>query len=91
MPVRLMLLEKHKITRSMSRKGNCWDNAVMEYFFARLKVELVYAKCLQSIDEAKSVIFGYIEIFYDRRRMHSANEGLSPADFEEREQLLLLK
>ncbi|AFV00782.1 IS3 family transposase [Simiduia agarivorans] len=56
-------LEKHKITRSMSRKGNCWDNAVMESFYARLKVELIYAKNYQSIGEARSGIFGYIEVF----------------------------
>lgn len=77
-------LEKHGITRSMSRKGNCWDNAVMESFFARLKVELIYAKNYQSIDDARSGIFGYIEIFYNRKRRHSANDGVSPVDFEER-------
>jgi len=76
-------LERHHITRSMSRKGNCWDNAVMESFYARLKVELIYAKNFQSIDAARSGIFGYIEVFYNRRRRHSANNGLSPVDFEE--------
>jgi len=68
---------------SMSRKGNCWDNAPMESFFGRLKVELVYAKNFQSIDEARSCIFSYIEIFYNRKRRHSANGGISPAMFEE--------
>lgn len=77
-------LERHGITRSMSRKGNCWDNAVMESFYARLKVELIYAKCYQSIDEARSGIFGYIEIFYNRKRRHSANDGVSPVEFEEK-------
>ena len=77
-------LERHEITRSMSRKGNCWDNAVMESFYARLKVELIYAKCYQSIDEARSGIFGYIEVFYNRKRRHSANDGVSPVDFEEK-------
>ncbi len=76
-------LEQHGIQRSMSRKGNCWDNAVMESFYARLKVELIYAKNYQSIDEARSGIFGYIEVFYNRKRRHSANNGLSPVDFEE--------
>ena len=76
-------LEKHGIIRSMSRKGNCWDNAVMESFYARLKVELIYAKNYQSIADARSGIFGYIEIFYNRKRRHSANDGLSPVDFEE--------
>ena len=77
------LLEKNSITRSMSRKGNCWDNAVMESFYARLKVELIYAKNYQSIEEARSGIFGYIEIFYNRKRRHSENDGVSPVEFEE--------
>ena len=77
------LLEKNSITRSMSRKGNCWDNAVMESFYARLKVELIYAKNYQSIEEARSGIFGYIEIFYNRKRRHPANGGVSPVEFEE--------
>jgi len=68
---------------SMSRKGNCWDNAPMESFFGRLKVELVYAKNFQSIEEARSCIFSYIEIFYNRKRRHSANGGISPVAFEE--------
>ena len=68
---------------SMSRKGNCWDNAPMESFFSRLKVELIYAKNYQSIDEARSGIFEYIEIFYNRKRRHSANDNLSPVEFEE--------
>lgn len=77
-------LERLGVKRSMSRKGNCWDNAVMESFYARLKVELIYAKNYQSIAEARSGIFGYIEIFYNRKRRHSANDGLSPVEFEER-------
>ena len=68
---------------SMSRKGNCWDNAPMESFFSRLKVELIYAKNYQSIEEARSGIFEYIEIFYNRKRRHSANDNLSPVEFEE--------
>ena len=76
-------LERHGIKRSMSLKGNCWDNAVMESFYARLKVELIYAKNYQSIEAARSGIFSYIEIFYNRKRRHSANDGMSPVDFEE--------
>lgn len=57
---------------SMSRKGNCRDNAPMESFFSRLKVELIYAEQYTSISEAKSGIFGYIEVFYNRLRRHSA-------------------
>ncbi len=69
---------------SMSRKGNCWDNAPMESFFSRLKVELIYAKNYRTIDEAKSGIFAYIEIFYNRKRRHSANDDISPVAFEEK-------
>lgn len=60
---------------SMSRKGNCWDNAPMESFFNRLKVELIYAKNFQSIEEDRIGLFSYIEIFYNRKRRHSANDG----------------
>ena len=76
-------LRSMKCQISMSRKGNCWDNAAMESFFSRLKVELIYAKNYRSIEEAKSGIFTYIEIFYNRRRRHSANDGMSPVAFEE--------
>ena len=69
-------------TPSMSRKGNCWDNAPMESFFSRLKVELIYAEQYESIEEAKSGIFEYIEVFYNRVRRHSANGYVSPAEFE---------
>ena len=68
---------------SMSRKGNCWDNAPMESFFSRLKVELIYAKNYQTIYEARTGIFEYIEIFYNRKRRHSANDNLSPVEYEE--------
>ncbi|RYV01842.1 hypothetical protein SOPP22_15925 [Shewanella sp. OPT22] len=67
---------------SMSRKGNCWDNAVMESFYSRLKVELIYAEQYHSIEEAKSGIFEYIEIFYNRLRRHSALGYVSPAEYE---------
>ena len=67
---------------SMSRRGNCWDNAVMESFYSRLKVELIYAEQYRSIDEARSGIFEYIEVFYNRLRRHSALGYVSPAEFE---------
>ncbi len=67
---------------SMSRKGNCWDNAPMESFFSRLKVELIYAEQFESINEAKSGIFEYIEVFYNRLRRQSAIGYVSPAEFE---------
>jgi putative transposase len=69
---------------SMSRKGNCWDNAPMESFFSRLKVELIYAECFESIAADRSAIFEYIEVFYNRKRRHSALGYLSPADYERR-------
>lgn len=69
---------------SMSRKGNCWDNAPMESFFSRLEVELIYAKNYRTIQEAKSGVFAYIEIFYNRKRRHSANDGMSPVAYEEK-------
>ena len=75
-------LEEHHAICSMSRKGNCWDNAVMESFYSRLKVELIYAQQYGSIEEAKTGIFEYIEVFYNRLRRHSALGYVSPAEFE---------
>lgn len=69
---------------SMSRKGNCWDNAVMEAFFSRLKVELIYAENYQSVEEARSAIFEYIEVFHNRTRRHSALGYISPREYEQR-------
>lgn len=77
------LLKKHDITCSMSRKGNCWDNAPMESFFATLKKELVYREHYQTRDDARRSLFDYIEIFYNRVRRHSALGYLSPAEFEQ--------
>jgi putative transposase len=70
------------IEASMSRKGNCWDNAVMEAFFARLKVELIYPENHRSIDDLRSALFEYIEIFYNRQRLHSSIGYVDPANFE---------
>ena len=71
------------ITCSMSRKGNCWDNAVMESFFSRLKVELIYAENYKTVDETQAGLFEYIEIFYNRKRRHSAIGNISPHQFEQ--------
>ena len=76
------LLERRGIVCSMSRKGNCWDNAVMESFFGTLKTELVYHRKYETREEARSDIFDYIEVFYNRQRLHSALGYRSPADFE---------
>ena len=77
------ILAAHKITQSMSRKGNCWDNAVSESFFHTLKTELTYHFTFETREEAKAVIFEYIEVFYNRKRLHSANDYMSPANYEE--------
>ena len=79
----VLALHDHEITPSMSRKGNCWDNAAMESFFARLKVEEVYANSYLDLREAYSSIFEYIETFYNRVRRHSTLGYISPNDFEE--------
>lgn len=76
-------LRSYGINCSMSRKGNCWDNAVMESFFSRLKVELVYAENFKTVDEARAEIFEYIEIFYNRQRRHSSLGYISPERFEQ--------
>lgn len=67
---------------SMSRKGNCYDNAAMESFWSTLKVELVYRRTFLTHDQARNEIFDYIESFYNRKRTHSALGYRSPVDFE---------
>lgn len=76
------LLKNRGILCSMSRKGNCWDNAVMESFFRSLKVESIYHQSFKTREEAKMTIFDYIEIFYNRQRRHSTLNYLSPVDYE---------
>ena len=71
------------ITCSMSRKGNCWDNAVVESFFATLKKEEVHRERYLTREQAKTSLFYYIEVFYNRRRRHSALGYLSPNDYEQ--------
>ena len=77
------LLREHNITCSMSRKGNCWDNAMMESFFATLKKERVYHESYETREMAKQSVFEYIEFFYNTRRRHSALGYLSPTEYEE--------
>jgi transposase InsO family protein len=81
-------LESYKMIQSMSRKGNCWDNAPAESFFSTLKMEEVYLRKYQSREEARQSIFEYIEVFYNRQRSHSFLDYMSPAKYEE---LSLLK
>jgi transposase InsO family protein len=76
------LLMRHSIMCSMSRKGNCWDNAPMESFFATLKKEIVHSEDYLTRAEARQSIFEYIEVFYNRVRRHSALNYLSPVNFE---------
>lgn len=77
------LLQEHGIIQSMSRKGNCWDNAVAESFFKTLKSNLVYQTYFYTKKQAKAMIFEYIEVYYNRTRSHSYLGNLSPAKFEE--------
>jgi len=77
-----IVLSKHKIISSMSRKGNCYDHAPVESFFGTLKTELVHHRRYRSRAEAKADIFDYLEIFYNRQRLHSSLGYKSPAAFE---------
>ena len=75
-------LTTHGMVASMSRKGNCYDNAAMESFFHTLKTELVSHEHYRTRDEARASVFDYIEAFYNRQRIHSTLGYQSPADFE---------
>jgi putative transposase len=68
----------------MSSKGNCYDNACAESFFSSLKNELVHFRTFNTREEAKAAIFDYIEIFYNRQRLHQTLGYLSPVEFERR-------
>lgn len=76
-------LRRNGIACSMSRKGNCWDNAVVESFFATLKKELVHQCEYADQQEARASVFEYVEVFYNRVRRHSYLGGLSPEQFEQ--------
>jgi transposase InsO family protein len=78
------LLTKHEFTGSMSRKGDCWDNAVAESFIHTLKVELIHKNKFKTREEAKRKIFGYVEMYYNTKRAHSTLGYLSPFEFEKR-------
>jgi putative transposase len=76
------LLTKHGMICSMSRKGDCWDNAAMESFFGSLKMECTHHRRYHSRSEARRDIFYYIEVFYNNERLHSKLGYMSPAQFE---------
>ena len=76
------LLQKHGLRASMSRKGECLDNAVAESFFHSLKVEAIYGSALQSRMRIKREVREYIEVFYNRQRLHSYIGYMSPCEFE---------
>ena len=78
------LLADHGVDCSMSRSGNCWDNAAMESFFSSLKTERVSRRIYRTRDEAKADVFDYIERFYNPKRRHSTIGYLSPIEFEEK-------
>ncbi len=76
------ILKKHRFIQSMSRKGNCWDNAVAESFFHSIKTQMIHHFKFQNVAEAEQAIFNYIEVYYNRRRKHSTNGYKSPANYE---------
>ncbi len=78
------LLDSVDAVQSMSRRGNCWDNAVAESFFHTLKTRLIYHRKYKTMEELNRDIYWYIEIYYNRVRKHSANNWLTPAEKESR-------
>lgn len=78
------LLAAHQVTESMSRKGNCWDNAVAESFFATLEHELLADSDFPSRQAARRAIFEFIEVWYNRERRHSSLGYVSPVEYEQR-------
>jgi transposase InsO family protein len=78
------VLAHHGVVASMSRRGNCYDNAVAESFFSTLKNELVHDRTFLTRDEARSQVFEFIEVFYNRQRVHQTLGYVSPAAFEAR-------
>ena len=83
------ILSEHGFIGSMSRKGDCWDNAVAESFFHTLKVECIRKKIFNTREEAKRIIFAWIETRYNRTRRHSTLDYLSPFEYEKRYRLFI--
>lgn len=78
------ILSHHRMIQSQSRKGDCYDNAVVESFFANLKNELTWHCRFKTRDEARAAVFDYIEVFYNRQRLHQTLDYVSPVRYEER-------
>jgi transposase InsO family protein len=76
----------HGFIQSMSRRGDCWDNACAETFFKTLRAELIRGKIYRSKEEAREEIFKYVEVFYNRKRLHSYLGYLTPTEYEELEE-----
>jgi putative transposase len=76
------LMQQTGLVASMSRKGNCYDNAVVESFFSTLKNELVHERDYHTRDEARAEVFEFIEVFYNRQRLHQTLDYVSPVQFE---------
>jgi putative transposase len=76
------MLKEHGFIQSMSRKGNCWDNAVAESFFHSIKTQMIHHRKFQSMAETEQALFNYIEVYYNRRRKHSTNGYKSPVNYE---------
>lgn len=77
------ILKKHGFIQSMSRRGDCWDNAVAESFFHTLKTQLVHHIRFETAEQAERILFKYIEVYYNQRRKHSANGWKTPAHREQ--------
>jgi putative transposase len=77
-----LLLDQYQVLSSMSAKGNCYDNAAMESFWSTLKADLNISKPFKNKEQARMAIFDYIEVFYNRQRLHSSIGDLSPLDYE---------
>lgn len=75
-------LQKNGFIQSMSRKGNCWDNAEAESFFHSIKTQMIHHRKFQNVVEVEQALFNYIEIYYNRRRKHSTNGYKAPAQYE---------
>ncbi len=74
-------LKQYGYICSMSRKGNCWDNAPMEAFWGKLKYEWLYEQRFRTREEARAAVFEYVEIFYNRQRLHESNDYLTPEEY----------